>query len=116
MWGGLGAVPAPLLDFMVFPGSWTCSRFVPAESVLSGERPESLGGGSSDWSRLGGRGAPAVVLDRGREPERGFWLLLFITGSFSCGSGRQDAGLSVLSIQHAEPEKRELAVTCRLPK
>lgn len=57
-----------------------------------------------------------MVEDRGREPERGLRLLPFITGSFSCGSGRQDAGLSVLSVQHAEPENRKLAVTCWLPK
>lgn len=47
--------------------------------------------------------------DRGREPEGGLRLLLLVTGSFYCGSGRhsQEAGCLVVHAVHSVRRSRE---------
>lgn len=48
--------PPLLLDCLVFLHFWICSRFVLAKSLLSGERMESLRGGSTDCGKVSGLG------------------------------------------------------------
>lgn len=47
--------------------------------------------------------------DRGREPEGGLRLLLLVTGSFYCGSGRhsQEAGCLAVHAVHSVWRSRE---------